>query len=182
MNQNTDQLDNTTHSDHSNHSDHSDHSDHRDHRDHRDHSDHRDDSSLQQRLTRSLGISATPLLYKELSHAVVGAAIEVHRRLGPGKLESTYQRAMACELGFRAIPFVAQAPISMTYRGCDVGEFFADFIVDGKIIIELKAVERYAPVHKAQVLSYLSATRLRLGLLINFNVPVLWKSVCRVVR
>lgn len=68
------------------------------------------------------------------------------------------------------------------YRGANVGEFIADLIIDDKIIVELKAVERYLPVHRAQVFWYLGATRLRLGLLINFNVPVLWQSVVRVVR
>ena len=139
-----------------------------------------DECSLEQRLGRSVGSVA--IVHKELSHAVVGAAIEVHRRLGPGMIERTYQRALECELRFRAIPFVAQAPIALRYRGCDVGEFFADFIVDGKIIVEIKAVEHYLPVHRSQVFSYLGATGLRLGLLINFNVPVLCRSVCRVIR
>jgi len=122
------------------------------------------------------------VIYAELSHAIVGAAIEVHRHIGPGQLESVYQRALEQELGFRELPYRALVPIAMLYKGCSVGEFFADFIVDDKIIVELKAVTGFAAVHKAQVLSYLRATDLRLGMLINFNVPVLWRGVHRLVR
>jgi GxxExxY protein len=132
-------------------------------------------------LQDQIKLSLERVLYPELSHAVVGAAIAVHRGLGPGLLESTYQRALACELEDREIPFRAQVPIALTYRGREVGEFFADLIVDDTIILELKAVDRYASVHSAQLLSYLRATGLRLGMLINFNVPVLWKEIRRVV-
>ena len=131
-------------------------------------------------LARSLGVAQ--IIHKELSHAIVGAAIEVHRRIGPGMLERAYQKALECELRFRGIPFVAQAPIKLSYRDCQVDAFFADFIVDEKIILEIKAVERYTPLHRAQVYSYLGAANLHLGMLINFNVPVLYKSVSRVVR
>ncbi|CAN5403119.1 hypothetical protein BH11MYX1_BH11MYX1_11830 [soil metagenome] len=137
-------------------------------------------SPHEDRLQRSLGMG--PILYKELSHAVVGAAIEVHRRLGPGMLENTYQRALECELRFRRMPFTAQVGVPLTYRETDVGELVVDLIVDDKIIVELKAVEHYLPVHRAQVFSYLGATGLKLGLLINFNVRVLCEGVCRVVR
>jgi GxxExxY protein len=120
-------------------------------------------------------------MYPELSHSIVGAAIEVHRRIGPGQLESVYQRALASELRYRAIPFEAQVPIAMLYRGESVGEFFADFIVDDKVILELKSVDRFHPVHTAQVLSYMRATKLRLGLLLNFNAPTLVQGVRRIV-
>ncbi|CAN5669100.1 hypothetical protein BH11MYX1_BH11MYX1_52620 [soil metagenome] len=140
----------------------------------------RDDHTIEARLEQSIG--GGPIIYKELSHAVVGAAIEVHRRPGPGMLERTYQLALESELRFRRIAFAAQVPVGLVYRGDNVGEFIADLIVDQKIIVELEAVERYLAVHRAQVFSYLGATRLRLGLLINFNVPVLWQSVVRVVR
>jgi GxxExxY protein len=122
------------------------------------------------------------LIHAELSYAVTGAAIEVHRHLGPGQLEAVYQRALAQELAERAIPFRAQAPIATLYKGVAIGEFYADFIVDDKIIVELKAVDHLHPVHKAQVLAYLGATGLRLGLLINFNVPVLVRGVKRLLR
>jgi GxxExxY protein len=144
--------------------------------------DYRDERGreLVARLERSLGVSER-VLYAELSHAIVGAAIEVHRHLGPGKLESTYQSALDEELSLRGIPHRGQVPIALRYKGRDVGSFVLDFIVDDKVVLELKAVERQHAVHKAQVLSYLHATKLRLGLLINFNVPVLWKGVQRVV-
>ncbi len=132
------------------------------------------------RLQTQLGVSER-VLYAELSHAIVGAAIEVHRHLGPGKLESTYQSALDEELTLRGIAHRGQVPIALRYKGRDVGTFVLDFIVEDKIVLELKAVDREHPVHKAQVLSYLHATTLRLGLLINFNVPVLWRGVQRVV-
>ncbi len=138
------------------------------------------DVTVAQRLARSQGL--TRIVHRELSYAVVGAAIEVHRRIGPGVLEAAYQRALASELRFREIPFVAQAPITFTYRGDEVGDYFADFIIDGKIVIELKAVTRILPVHRAQLYSYLCASDLQLGLLINFNVAVLTRGVSRVVR
>ena len=142
----------------------------------------RDESGkeLLAKLERQLGVSER-VLYAELSHAIVGAAIEVHRHLGPGKLESTYQRALDEELTLRGIAHRGQVPIALRYKGRDVGSFVLDFIVDDKVVLELKAVDRPHAVHKAQVLSYLHATSLRLGLLINFNVPVLWKGVQRVV-
>jgi len=109
--------------------------------------------------------------------------IEVHRRIGPGMLEKVYQAALEYELGYRHIPFVAQAPVDIVYRGCcKVGEFFADFIIDDTIILEIKSVERYLPVHRAQVYSYLGAADLHLGLLMNFDVPVLCRSICRIIR
>jgi GxxExxY protein len=121
------------------------------------------------------------LLYGELSEAVIGAAIQVHRWLGPGQLESTYQRALGKELAFCGIRYRAQVPITSRYRGEAVGEFFADFIVEDKIILELKVVSRILAVHRAQVNSYLRAAGLQLGLLINFHVPVLHMGVKRVL-
>jgi GxxExxY protein len=126
--------------------------------------------------------TSTPLLYKELSFRITGAAIEVHRHLGPGQLESTYERALTRELAYRGIPHLSQVPITASYKGDAVGEFYGDVIVDDKIILELKCVDRIMPVHRSQVLSYLRATGLRLGLIINFSAPVLWKGVTRVVR
>jgi GxxExxY protein len=107
---------------------------------------------LGERLARSLGVE--PILYKELSHAIVGAAIEVHRRIGPGMVEQVYQRALEYELGYRAIPFVAQAPIAVRYRDrVKVGEFFADFIVDDELPIDDEVGDELAhvlaPVHEA---------------------------------
>ena len=138
-------------------------------------------------VTRGTPVAVAPmsvgehLLYRDLSHAIVGAAIEVHRHLGPGQLESTYQRSLEYELELRELPFRAQVPVAATYKGRETGEFFVDLIVDDKVVIELKAVTALMQVHRAQVISYLRATRLRLGLLINFHVPVLYKGVTRVI-
>jgi len=120
------------------------------------------------------------VLYPELSYAIVGALIEVHRWLGPGQLESTYQNALEKELGLREIPFRAQVPIAAQYKDWEVGEFFADVIVDEAIVLELKAVSTVLPVHRAQLTSYLRATGCRLGLLVNFHVPVMIHGIKRI--
>ncbi len=117
----------------------------------------------------------------ELAHAVIGAAIEVHRVLGPGYLESVYEEALVVELTLRGIPFERQKSVGVDYKGHAVGEGRMDMVVDGCLIVELKAIAAMAPVHTAQVLSYLKAMCLPLGLLINFNVPVLKDGVKRVV-
>ena len=118
---------------------------------------------------------------EKLATRIVGAAIEVHRHLGPGLLESVYESAMCVELTAARIPFVRQAHFDVTYRGERVGDGRLDLLVDDRIIVELKAVDGLAPVHQAQVISYLRATGHRLGLLINFNVPVLKDGVRRVI-
>ena len=114
-----------------------------------------------------------------LSHAVVGAAIEVHKELGPGFLESVYEEALCIELDERGIPFVRQAVVELGYKGKRVGESRLDLLVGGELVVELKAVDALAPLHSAQVLSYLRATGHPLGLLINFNVPVLKSGIKR---
>ena len=118
---------------------------------------------------------------RELTHSVIGAAIEVHRYLGPGFLEGTYQRSLAIELELRAVPFQAQVPLPLSYKGIIVGEQRLDFLIDGQIVLEIKAVESLAPVHRAQLLAYLKAGTIQLGLLINFNVPILRDGIRRVV-
>jgi len=117
----------------------------------------------------------------QLSQSVISAAIEVHRELGPGFLESVYEEALSQELAARQIPYVRQAIISIRYKGNPVGEGKLDLLVDKRLIVELKSVETLAPVHKAQVISYLKTTGLFLGLLINFNVSVLKDGVQRIV-
>lgn len=118
----------------------------------------------------------------QLAHAVIGAAIEVHRELGPGYHESIYEEAMAIELELRAIPFKRQLGMPVMYKGRPVGEGRMDMLVADDLVVEYKTVESILPVHLAQVLSYLKAARRRLGLLINFNVSVLKEGVKRVVR
>jgi GxxExxY protein len=116
----------------------------------------------------------------QLTQAVIGAAIEVHRTLGPGFLESVYEEALAVELTVRQIPFAKQHPIGIQYKGHIIGEGRLDFLIDQYLILELKAVEALHPIHTAQVLSYLKVTRCPLGLLINFNVSVLKEGIRRI--
>lgn len=111
-----------------------------------------------------------------LAYTVIGAAIEVHRQLGPGFQEKVYEAALCVELGLRQIAHVRQAEIGVAYKGEPVGEGRVDILVEGQLILELKAVEALAPVHTAQVIAYLKATGHPLGLLINFNVPLLKKG------
>jgi GxxExxY protein len=101
-----------------------------------------------------------------LSQAIIGAAIDVEKALGPGFLESVYEDVLAIELNLREIPFVRQYPIGVIYKGHAVGESRLDFFVDKRLVIELKAIESLLPIHIAQVLSYLKATCCSLGLLI----------------
>jgi GxxExxY protein len=117
----------------------------------------------------------------ELAHRVIGAAIEVHRHLGPGFLERVYQDALAVEFQVRRIGYEQQKAVAVVYKKILVGEGRLDFLVEACLIVELKAVDGLASIHKAQVLSYLKATRLQLGLLINFNVPILRDGLQRVV-
>ena len=111
---------------------------------------------------------------KELTDSIIGAAIEVHRELGPGLLESTYQTCLARELSLRNIPFEQEAPLPVEYKGTRVEcGYRLDFVVDGRVVVELKAVDAIHPVHEAQLLTYLKLSKCRVGLLINFNVPAL---------
>ena len=118
----------------------------------------------------------------QFAHAVIGAAIEVHRALGPGYIESVYEEALCVELGLRRIPFERQVAVAVQYKGHAVGEGRIDLLVGEHLVVELKAVEELGRVHTAQVISYLKATRCQLGVLINFNVPVLRDGIKRVVR
>lgn len=117
----------------------------------------------------------------ELADAVIGAAIEVHRVLGPGCLEGVYEEALAVELGLRNVPFERQKELYLNYKGHSVGESRLDFLVGGLLVVELKAVDALAPIHTLQVISYLKAVGSPLGLLINFNVPVLKSGIQRIV-
>jgi GxxExxY protein len=109
---------------------------------------------------------------------ILGCAIRVHRELGPGLLESAYDRCVAYEFTLAGIEFQRQVEIPVSYRGVDIGcGFRADFIVQEEILVELKSVAQLIPVHDAQVLSHLKLTGLTRGLLINFNVEMLRKGV-----
>ena len=118
----------------------------------------------------------------DLARRVIGAAIEAHRLLGPGWLESIYEEALCVELALGDIRFARQVPISVSYKGQRVGEARLDLLVDSSLVVELEAVESIAPIHLAQILSYSRAARLRFGLLINFNVSVLKHGIKRVIR
>ncbi len=124
--------------------------------------------------------ATTKLLHKELSDQIIGAAIEVHRELGPGLLESAYQACLAHELSLRGIVFVSQLDLPLTYKGVqlDVG-YRIDLLVEDRIIVELKAVERVTPIHEAQLLTYLRLLKKPVGLLLNFSVPVLKDGITR---
>lgn len=121
------------------------------------------------------------LLLDALAHDVIGAAIEVHRILGPGYLENVYEQALAKELELRGIPFARQNDFSLDYKGSPVGKGRLDFLVNDKLVLEIKATDSLAPIHKAQVISYLKATGSQLGLLINFNEQLLKNGIQRVV-
>ena len=117
-----------------------------------------------------------------LSNEIIGAAIEVHRHLGPGLLESAYEQCLCKELGERGIPFQRQQALPVTYKG-DVLEcgYRLDIVVDQKVILELKTVSVLEPIHEAQLLTYLRLSDCKLGLLMNFNVPVLKSGIKRIV-
>ena len=121
-----------------------------------------------------------PLLEKELTDKIIGAAIEVHKALGPGLLESSYQLCLAHESKIQKMPFEHRVKLPVKYNGIelDVG-YEIDLIYDKRVIVELKAVERIIPVHEAQLLTYMKLTEIRVGLLLNFNVPVLKDGIYR---
>ncbi len=118
-----------------------------------------------------------------LSKQIIGAAIEVHRHLGPGLLENAYEAALKCELGMRGIAFESQKPVPVVYKGqkLDVG-YRLDLLIDGLVVVELKSVETVLPVHAAQIITYLKITGCRLGLLLNFNVPRMTDGIQRYVN
>ncbi len=119
---------------------------------------------------------------EQLAHGVIGAAIEVHKVLGPGFLETVYEEALCIELEQRKISFERQFDLKIPYKGRQIGASRLDLVVGHKLIVELKAVDNLGAIHMAQVLSYLKATGLSLALLINFNVRVLREGIKRVVR
>ena len=122
------------------------------------------------------------LVFNELTAAVIGAAIEVHRQLGPGLPESVYQKATELELAARHIPFEPQKRVEIFYRGVMVGHGKIDLLVGGCLIVDLKAVASLLPVHRLQVRSYMRVLRQPLGLLINFDGPLLKQGIKRVIE
>ena len=120
--------------------------------------------------------------FDELSRRVIGCAIEVHRTLGPGLLESTYRQCLACELSHDQIPFQMEVPLPVRYKDVllDCG-YRIDLIVSGDLIVEVKCVETLLPIHQAQILTYMRLSKIPIGLLINFNVTKLQSGIKRFV-
>ena len=112
-------------------------------------------------------------LYKELTFAVIGAAMEVHKVLGPGFLESVYEEALTHELTTKGIPFERQLKLAVRYKAIVAGDFRVDFLIDGKLVAELKAIRMLTSADEAQLLNYLRATGARVGLLLNFGASSL---------
>ncbi len=117
-----------------------------------------------------------------LSNKIIGLAIEVHRHLGPGLLEGAYQQCLAYELSSNGIGFVLEQPIPLKYKNINIDcAFRADIIVADCIILELKAADKILSIHKAQLITYLKITGIRLGLIINFNVKTLKEGIKRII-
>jgi GxxExxY protein len=120
--------------------------------------------------------------FDELSNRVIGCAIEVHRNLGPGLLESAYRQCLACELSDAGIPFQMELPLPIQYKHVllDCG-YRIDLLVSGDLIVEVKCVEPLLPIHQAQILTYMRLAKVPIGLLINFNVTKLQNGIKRFV-
>jgi GxxExxY protein len=124
-------------------------------------------------VAKNLGGNMKEILFKEMSFAILGAAMEVHQILWPGFLESVYQAALEKELRWRGIPVCHQVELPVTYKTDVIGVYKADLVIDGKIIVEIKGVSRLNPSHQVQALHYLAATGLQLAILINFGMSLL---------
>ena len=122
------------------------------------------------------------LYHSDLSGDVIGAAIEVHRQLGPGLLESAYEACLCRELDFRGKGYERQKPLPLVYKGLklDCG-YRIDLLVEETLIVEIKSVDTLAPIHEAQLLTYMKLANVKLGLLVNFNAPVLKDGIKRFV-
>ncbi len=111
------------------------------------------------------------IIFPDLSYRIMQAVFEVHNQLGPGFLERIYENALSHELAILEIPYVQQPLVDVVYKGKQIGTHRLDMVIDNKIILEFKAVSELADIHKQQLHSYLKATNLRLGILINFGTP-----------
>jgi len=117
----------------------------------------------------------------KITEKIIGCAIEVHRNLGPGLLESVYEKALAIELKDDGLKYVRQKKLPVKYKNKSIGEFKIDILVENKIVLELKSVERHDPVFEAQLLSYMKLGNYKLGLLINFNTKLLKNGIKRMI-
>jgi GxxExxY protein len=122
------------------------------------------------------------LVHEELTEQIIAAAIEVHRELGPGLLESAYEECLCYELSQRGLAFQRQVPLPVAYKGVRLDcSYRLDIVVDDKIVLELKSVDGITDLNKAQLLTYLRISRMKVGLLMNFNVPMLKDGIVRLV-
>jgi GxxExxY protein len=128
-------------------------------------------------------MSVLHLPTESLTGAIIGSAVEVHRQLGPGLLESAYQKCLAREFWLRGLEFEEQVTLPLQYKGLNVEDAFRiDFRVSGLVLVEVKSIELLRPVHTAQVITYLNLTDAEVGLLLNFNVPSLRLGIRRVLN
>jgi len=119
----------------------------------------------------------------ELTNKIVGATIEVHKTLGPGLIESTYERCLCHELRLRRVAFANQVALPVVYKGSKIDcGYQMDLVVENAVVLELKSCEKIEPIHQAQLLTYLKLSGLKLGLLLNFNVPVMRDGIRRIVN
>jgi GxxExxY protein len=118
-----------------------------------------------------------------ISEAVIGAAIEVHRQLGPGRLESSYHACLCRELELRSIPHRSQVALPLEYKGEQIAKgYVIDLLIEESLIVEIKSVDKLLPLHAAQLMTYMRLQRLSAGLLINFNVHTLLHGLRRILR
>lgn len=138
--------------------------------------DHRDTEGTKVQTQSRMAID------DQISHAVIGAAIEVHRALGPGLLESAYEACLCHELQLLRIPFRRQVEVPVSYKGLSIDcAYRLDLLVDNALVVEVKAIEKTLPIHEAQLLTYLRLTSIHRGLILNFHVPVLRDGIKRMV-
>jgi GxxExxY protein len=117
---------------------------------------------------------------RDLCKLVIGSAIDVHRALGPGLLESAYQKCLALEMSLRGIAHETEVAVPVVYRGTHIEPAYrADFVVEGTLIVEVKSIAKLEPIHRAQLLTYMRLTGIRVGLLLNFNSPTLKDGIAR---
>lgn len=121
------------------------------------------------------------MIHEALTDRILGCAVEVHKQLGPGLLEAAYEAALEIEFTESRLRYLRQHAAPVTYKGVIVGDYRLDFLVEDTVVLEIKSVDRFDPVFQAQVLTYLRATRSKVGLLINFNAPTLRGAVRRFV-
>jgi GxxExxY protein len=131
----------------------------------------------QEQVNRGGAEARSQLLHKELTEAIIGAAIEVHRHLGPGLLESAYEECLCHELSLRAIKFERQLSLPVTYKGVNLDcGYRIDLLVENLVVVELKCVEKLQPVHDAQLLTYMKLGNKEVGLIFNFHTEVLTRG------